>query len=88
MIKYKSVWDAIEDDPVKREIFKLRSELMFVVQAHIRANQMKQREVATLLGISQPRVCILMKGDFESFRLDTLVSFAIRCGHKINIHAA
>ncbi len=28
--KFDSVWDALEDDPVKREIYKLRSDLLAV----------------------------------------------------------
>ena len=86
--KFESVWDAIEDDPVKREIYKLRSELIHVITQHIRANELKQREVAGLLSISQPRVSTLMKGDFESFRLDKLVGFAVKCGQTVSIHAA
>ena len=86
--KYESAWDAIEDDPVKREIYKLRSELIHVITQYIKTNELKQREVASLLGISQPRVSTLMKGDFESFRLDTLVGFAVKCGHTVSIHAA
>ena len=86
--KFENVWDAIEDDPVKREIYKLRSELMHVITRHIESNGLKQREVAGLLGISQPRVSTLMKGDFESFRLDALVGFALRCGHTVSIDAA
>ena len=86
--KFESVWDAIEDDPVKREIFKLRSELIHVITEYIKTSNLKQREVAMLLGISQPRVSILMKDDFESFRLDTLVGFAVKCGHTVSIDAA
>ena len=86
--KFESVWDAIEDDPVKREIYKLRSELMHVITHHIKENSLKQREVALLLGISQPRVSTLMKGNFESFRLDALVGFALKCGHSVSINAA
>ena len=86
--KFESVWDAIEDDPVKREIYKLRSELMHVITQHIKTKYLKQREVAKLLGITQPRVSTLMKGDFESFRLDALVGFALKCGHTVSINAA
>ena len=86
--EFDSVWDALEDDPVKREIYKLRSELIHVIMEHIKANNLKQREVAELLGISQPRVSTLTKGDIESFRLDTLVSFALKCGHTVSIDAA
>jgi predicted XRE-type DNA-binding protein len=63
--KFDSVWDALEDDPVKREIYKLRSELIHVITEHIKANNLKQREVAELLSISQPRVSTLMKRDFR-----------------------
>jgi predicted XRE-type DNA-binding protein len=86
--KFDSVWNALEDDPVKREIYKLRSELIHVITGYIKANNLKQREVAALLGISQPRVSTLLKGDFESFRLDTLVGFALKCGHTVSIDAA
>ena len=87
-MRFESVWDAIEDDPVERGISKLRSELMHVITRHIAANGMKQREVAELLGVSQPRVSTLMKGDFEIFRLDTLVVFALKCDHIVRVHAA
>lgn len=86
--KYQSVWDAIEDDPVKREIYKLRSELIDVITKTIRKRNLKQREVAELLNISQPRVSLLVRGEVESFRLDTLVAFAVRCGHRVSIEAA
>ena len=85
---FTSVWEAIEGDPVKREIYKLRSELIHVITLHIKDSGLKQREVAQLLGVSQPRVSALMKGDFESFRLDTLVGFAVRCGRTVSIQAA
>ena len=85
--KFDSVWDAIEDDPVKREIYKLRSELIHVITQYFKDNGLKQREVAQLLGVSQPRVSALMKGNFESFRLDTLVGFALKCGRTVRIEA-
>ena len=86
--KFESAWDALEGDPVKREIYKLRSELMHAITQHIRSNELRQREVAGMLGISQRRVSMLMKGDFESFRLDTLVAFALKCGHSVSIDTA
>lgn len=61
---------------------------MHVITTHIEANDLKQREVAALLGISQPRVSNLMRGNFEAFRLDTLVGFAVKCGHRVTISAA
>ena len=86
--KFESVWDALEGDPVKRELYKLRSELMHAIMQHIRSNELRQREVAGMFGISQRRVSTLMKGDFTSFRLDTLVAFALKCGHSVSIDTA
>lgn len=86
--RFECVWDALESDPVKREIYRLRSELMHAITHHIRSNELKQREVAGMLGISQRRVSTLMKGDFESFRLDSLVAFALKCGHSVSIDTA
>ncbi|MDA1076271.1 MAG: hypothetical protein O3A63_16150 [Proteobacteria bacterium] len=34
--KFESVWDAVEDDPVKREIYKLRSELIYMITQYIK----------------------------------------------------
>lgn len=85
---FEQVWAAIEDDPRKGEIYKLRSEAMHTIAKHIRPNEPRQREVAGMLGISQRRVSKLLKRDFESFRLDTLVGFAVRCGHKVSIDIA
>lgn len=39
-------------------------------------------------GVNGAVVSILMKGDFESFRLDTLVGFAVKCVHTVSIDAA
>ncbi len=86
--KLESVWDALEGDPVKRELYKLRSELMHAITQHIRSNELRQPEVAGMLGISQRRVSTLMKGDFTSFRLDTLVAFALKCGRSVSIDTA
>ena len=86
--KFESVWDALEGDSVKREIYKLRSELMHEITEYIRSNELRQREVAGMLGISQRRVSTLMKGDFSSFQLDTLVAFALKCGHTVSIDTA
>lgn len=38
--KFESVWDAIEDDPVKREIYKLRSELIHLINEYIKVNNL------------------------------------------------
>jgi len=86
--KFSSVWDALEDDPIKAENMKLRSALMMAIAARIEKESLNQTEAAKKLVITQPRVSALMQGKIESFRLDTLVNMAHRLGLQVNIDIA
>jgi len=86
--KFASVWDALEDDPVRQENYKLRSELMITISETIKARGLKQQDAADLLHISQPRVSALLKGKLDEFRLDTLVDIAHRLGLHVSINVA
>ena len=85
---FESIWDALEDDPVRQENFKLRSELMITISETIKERGMRQRDVAELLHITQPRVSALLKGKLDEFRLDTLVDLAHRLGLHVSINVA
>lgn len=85
---YSSVWDALEDDPIKAENLKLRSELMMAINKKIFKEGLNQTEAAERLTISQPRVSALTQGKIESFRLDALVNFAHRLGLHVSIKIA
>ena len=86
--KFSSVWDALEDDPIKAENMKLRSALMMAITARIEKDGLTQTEAAKKLAITQPRVSALVQGKIESFRLDTLVDIAHRLGLQVNIDIA
>lgn len=75
---FESVWDALEDDPVRQENLKLRSELMITISETIKGRGLKQQqEVADLLHISQPRVSALLKGKIDEFRLVILGAWSM-----------
>ena len=59
---YASVWDALEDDPIKIENLKMRSELMIAINNKIVKDKLNQSEAAKRLAISQPRVSALSQG--------------------------
>jgi predicted XRE-type DNA-binding protein len=84
--RYASVWDALEDDPIRRENLKLRSKLQIVISERIK--DLKQSEAAEILNISQPRVSALIKGNVNDFRLDSLVDMAARLGLHVSIEIA
>jgi predicted XRE-type DNA-binding protein len=86
--RYESVWDALEDDPVRVQNLKLRSAAMIKIIEKIRVMNLTQVEAAKILGISQPRVSALIQGKINRFRLDSLVNFAHRLGLKVSIGIA
>lgn len=86
--RFSSVWDALEDDPIKAENMKLRSALMSAITKRIEEGKLTQTQAAKKLDISQPRVSTLIQGKIESFRLDTLVNLAHRLGLHVSINIA
>ncbi len=85
---YDSVWDALEDNPVKAKNMKIRSELMAAISLQIEEEGLTQTEAAKRFHISQPRVSALLKGKIEEFRLDSLVNMAHRLGLNISVEIA
>ena len=86
--RFTSVWDALEDDPVRQENLKLRSALMMQIAERIKAQGLTQTQAAEVLHITQPRVSALLKGKINDFRLDSLVDMAHRLGLHVSINVA
>ena len=86
--RFTSVWDALEDDPVRQENLKLRSALMMQIAERIKEQDLTQTQAAEMLHITQPRVSALLKGKINDFRLDSLVDMAHRLGMHVSINVA
>ena len=86
--RFTSVWDALEDDPVRQENLKLRSALMIEIAERIKEDGLTQKQAAEVLHITQPRVSALLNGKINSFRLDSLVDMAHRLGMHVSINVA
>jgi predicted XRE-type DNA-binding protein len=63
-----------------------RAQLGFHVHNLITRKKLKQREIASLLGIKQPEVSHLMNGHFSRFTADKLLDFLKRLDQKVTIH--
>ncbi len=86
--RFASVWDALEDDPVRVENLKLRSALMIEIAERIKDEGLTQTQAAEVLHVTQPRVSALLKGKINDFRLDSLVDMAHRLGLHVSINVA
>jgi predicted XRE-type DNA-binding protein len=86
--KFASVWEALEDDPIRRQNLKLRSELMIRISEELRTLSVTQTRAAEMLCISQPRVSALLQGKIDKFRIDSLVDMAHRLGLDVALRLA
>jgi predicted XRE-type DNA-binding protein len=65
--------------------FYARAQLGFHVHELLSARKLKQREIASLLGIKQPEVSHLMNGHFRRFTTDKLLEFLKRLDQTVSI---
>ena len=63
----------------------VRSELMLMVRDLIRERGWTQHEAAAQLGVHQPRISDLFKGQIGNFSVDTLMSWLHKLGKDVTI---
>jgi predicted XRE-type DNA-binding protein len=83
--KFASVWDALEDTPVKAANMRARSELMIAVRTKIEGWKTSQTEAARRLALTQPRLNDLMRGRIDKFSLDALINLAAKAGLAVRL---
>lgn len=67
------------------EEMEIRSDLMSEVVKIIRNSGIPQKEIATILGVSAPKVSALMSGKINDFSNDTLMSYLTSLGCNVEI---
>jgi predicted XRE-type DNA-binding protein len=63
----------------------MRAELMVKIEQFVRKSGMTQKEAARLLGITQPRLNLLLKRKIDLFSLDALVNMVARAGMQVKL---
>lgn len=71
--------------PEEAEILVMRSNLMCELELMIAERHWTQTEAAKILGISQSRVSDLMRGKWDKFSLDMLITLITRAGRKVDL---
>lgn len=75
-------------DEAEARVMAFRVELLVRLERHLEEKGYTQAEAAKLLGITQPRVSALVKGKWESFSVDMLLTLAARAGLKPELRLA
>jgi predicted XRE-type DNA-binding protein len=74
--------------PEEAAILQMRSELMADLRKFIEGKRLTQVKAAGILGISQSRVSDLMRGKWERFSLEMLITLATRAGIRVRVETA
>ena len=71
--------------PEEAAVLKMRADLMGDLREFIRDNKLTQAAAAQRLGISQSRVSDLVRGKWQKFSLEMLITLAARAGHRVDL---
>lgn len=63
----------------------LKAQIVLAIGNVIRQRDLTQEAAARIMGLRQPDVSKLLKGRFEGFSLERLISFVLALGHPIRI---
>jgi predicted XRE-type DNA-binding protein len=74
--------------PDEAAILQMRADLMTDLRKLIKAKKLTQAKAAESLGISQSRVSDLVRGKWERFSLEMLITLATRAGMHVTLERA
>lgn len=81
----QNVFEFVTDDPVRYNMYALKSKLFMVLVNLIRQKDWNQAEAARHLKVSQPRMSNLFKGQLDKFSIDTLFEMILGVGYKLDL---
>ena len=74
--------------PDEAAILQMRADLMVDLRKFIKAKKLTQARAAEILGVSQSRVSDLIRGKWERFSLEMLITLASRAGMHVTLKRA
>jgi predicted XRE-type DNA-binding protein len=83
-----NVFSDLGFEPAEAAILHMRAKLMSDLRLFIQASGMTQTEAAEKLGIAQSRVSDLMRGKWEKFSLEMLITLEARLGREVRLELA
>jgi predicted XRE-type DNA-binding protein len=75
-------------DPAEAAVLQMRSNLMSDLRLYIEKQKLTQVEAAKRLGIAQSRVSDLVRGKWDKFSLEMLITLEARLGRTIRVEFA
>jgi len=74
--------------PEEAAVLAMRAKLMADLRKYIKSKNLTQQQAAEKLGIAQSRVSDLVRGKWEKFSLEMLITLEARLGRKVSVELA
>ena len=74
--------------PDEAAVLQMRADLMAGLRKFIEAKKLTQAKAAEILCVSQSRVSDLIRGKWEKFSLEMLITLATRAGMRVSLKTA
>lgn len=75
-------------DPAEAAVLQLRANLMSDLRLYIEKRKLTQADAAKRLGIAQSRVSDLVRGKWDKFSLEMLITLEARLGRRVRVEFA
>ncbi len=75
-------------DPAEAAVLQMRANLMSDLRLYIEKQKLTQAQAATRLGIAQSRVSDLVRGKWDKFSLEMLITLEARLGRTVRVEFA
>ena len=83
-----SVFTDLGFSPDEAAILQMRADLMSDLRKFIKAKKITQAKAAAIFGVSQSRVSDLIRGKWERFSLEMLITLATKAGMHVSLQTA
>jgi len=74
--------------PEEAAILQMRADLIAKLRKFIKVKRLTQAKAAEIFGVSQSRVSDLIRGKWERFSLEMLITLATRSGMRVTVKTA
>ena len=75
-------------DPAEAAVLQVRANLMSDLRLYIEKQKLTQAQAAKRLGIAQSRVSDLVRGKWDKFSLEMLITLEARLGRTVRVEFA
>lgn len=86
--KHSNIFIELGFDPAEAAVLEMRATLMSDLRNYIESEKLTQIEAAERLNISQSRVSDLVRGKWDKFSLEMLITLESRLGRTVRVELA